>query len=452
MPKLLQAHLRHAIHFLRKLETANDQYLAGERSSILALIDFDHNQTNIYAAQKWIGAFSSTIPTEQIMSDEISRGIVDLCNAFPDAGAYLISFRLGPYERIRWLHAALSASKRLGKPATTQVHMGNLGLAYSELGNFSLATDYFEQAMKLAEQIGDRQHQGAWLGNLGNVLARLGEHQKAIEYHQRHLDIAREIKDARGEGHALANLGVSVAFLGDSDKALQYYKRCLQLAVHRGDHRDQSQALLNIGLAYFDKGDFEASQNSLQAALEICIELNDPLTQALVKGSLADIRIEHKDYDTAVQTLKQALHILRSGHPDVAAELRLLQSLGNAYNAGGYYSDALGTYSQLLDLAESVGAKANMCSALSNQISIYRAIGNLDRALDLGIRCLRLSIDINSLSYEAFIRWQLGLIFKTLGKKKEAIQEMEAAIQIETQISLRDLMTHKNYLSQYKTH
>jgi tetratricopeptide (TPR) repeat protein len=450
MPDLIQAHLRHTIHYLRKLEAANDQYLAGYRESMSALADFDHNQTNIYAAQKWLGEYSSAISQEQILSDEISRNIVDLCNAFPDAGAYLISFRLGPHERIRWLQVALNASKRLENPVTTQAHLGNLGLAYSELGKLSLATDYFKQAMKLAEQIDDRYHQGAWLGNLGNVYARLGEHQKAIEYHQQHLGIAKDIKDARGEGHALANLGVSFAFLGKSEKALQYYKQCLNLAVQRGDHWDQSQALLNIGLAYFDIGDFEASKNNLEAALEICIGLNDPLTQALVMGGLADIRIEQNAYDAAVETLKQALQILKSNHPDIGAELRLLQSLGNAYNANNDYPQALNIYSQLYKLAESIGAKASMCSALSNQTSIYRAMGNLDHALDLGVRCLQLSKEVKSMSSEAFIRWQLGLIYQTLGEKKKAIQEMEAAIQIETQISSIDLMTHKNYLEEYK--
>lgn len=43
-------------------------------------------------------------------------------------------------------------------------------MAYYQLGG-SQATEYFSQAFQLAEQIGDKYHQGAWLGNLGNIYA-----------------------------------------------------------------------------------------------------------------------------------------------------------------------------------------------------------------------------------------------------------------------------------------
>jgi tetratricopeptide (TPR) repeat protein len=180
--------------------------MAGETAS--ALIDFDHNQVNIQSAQKWLSEYTTSISDDQIQSDEIARVLIDLCNAYPDAGAYLISFRMGAYERIRWLQAGLQASQRLENLETTQAHLGNLGLAYYELGNFPTAIQYFERALKLAEQIGDQYHQGAWLGDLGNIYAIKGEHKKAIEYHEYHLRIARQIEDERGEGHALANLSI----------------------------------------------------------------------------------------------------------------------------------------------------------------------------------------------------------------------------------------------------
>ncbi len=324
--------------------------------------------------------------------------------------------------------------------------MGNLGLAYDELGDFPTAIEYFEQALKLAEQIGDRYHQGAWLGNLGNIFAALGEHTKAIEFHERHLAIAQEIKDERGEGHALAILGVSLAYLGQSEKALENYQRFLELAVRRGDRRDEIQAFLNIGLAHYDMEQLDAATDALHAVQVICSELNDPLTQALVMGSLADINIERKDYLAAIQTLHQALEILNNIHHDVQAELRLLHSLGNAYNASADYPRSLEVYSQQYTLAESVGAIASMCNVLANQTSVHRALGNLQQALELAQRGLQFSQAIGSLSNEAFIRWQLALIYEKCGDKEKAIGEMETAIQIEAQVGGVDLATHSRYL------
>ena len=53
----------------------------------------------------------------------------------------------------------------------------------------------------------DRRGEGAALGNLGLAYADLGEVNKAIEFYKQVLVIAREIGDRRGEGSALGNLG-----------------------------------------------------------------------------------------------------------------------------------------------------------------------------------------------------------------------------------------------------
>ena len=76
------------------------------------------------------------------------------------------------------------------------------------MGEPRKAIEYYEQALKIAQEIGDRRGEGADLGNLGNAYADLGETRKAIEYYEQALKIAREIGDRRGEGNGLGNLGM----------------------------------------------------------------------------------------------------------------------------------------------------------------------------------------------------------------------------------------------------
>ena len=45
--------------------------------------------------------------------------------------------------------------------------LGNLGLAYHDLGEMKKAIEYYEQALKIAREIGDRRNEGNWLGNMG---------------------------------------------------------------------------------------------------------------------------------------------------------------------------------------------------------------------------------------------------------------------------------------------
>jgi tetratricopeptide (TPR) repeat protein len=444
MPSHKLASFLHAAYYLRVLYDLNADYLQGGKEQIDSLTNFEHERLNVFAARDKLPELATQIDRKQPLS-EIDRALLDMCNTFPDAGAYLISMKLNATVRIRWLMDALQASRELENDVTAQAHLGNLGLAYSELGDLSLAIQYFTQALQLAEKLGDKYHQGAWLGNLGNNYALMGDHEKAIEYHKRHLALAREIQDTRGEGHALANLGVSYAYFGNAPKALEHYQQYLALAVKSGDRREESQALMNLGFACFDMGDLDAAERSLKAALSISGELGDQSTQSFVMGGLADIQIERGEYPLAIRALQQAIGILQNTY-NINVELHLLHSLGNAYSASEDYDHALETYSRLYTLAESVGARAAMCSALTNQISVYRRMGNLARALKIGKKGLALAKEVNSLSDEAFIRWQTGLIYEARAKKDKARVEMELAIEIESKIGSLEIEQHRNHI------
>ncbi|HII02044.1 TPA: tetratricopeptide repeat protein [Methanosarcinaceae archaeon] len=74
---------------------------------------------------------------------------------------------------------------------------GNLGLEYSNLGNVRKAIEYYEQALKISKEIGDRRGEGADLGNLGNAYSHLGEPRKAIEFLKQSLAIGKAIEDPR---------------------------------------------------------------------------------------------------------------------------------------------------------------------------------------------------------------------------------------------------------------
>ena len=87
--------------------------------------------------------------------------------------------------------------------------MGNLGLAYRDLGQVEKAITYYEQALAIAREIGHRQGEGADLGNLGVAYHDLGQVEKAREYLQQALAIFEEIKSPYGElaRRQLAELG-----------------------------------------------------------------------------------------------------------------------------------------------------------------------------------------------------------------------------------------------------
>ena len=69
------------------------------------------------------------------------------------------------------------------------------------------------------------------MGNLGLVYSDLGEPRKAIELYEQALKIAREIGDRRGEGNQLGNLGVTYSNQGELRRAIEFYEQALRSSV-----------------------------------------------------------------------------------------------------------------------------------------------------------------------------------------------------------------------------
>ncbi|HHV24589.1 MAG TPA: tetratricopeptide repeat protein, partial [Methanosarcina sp.] len=90
---------------------------------------------------------------------------------------------------------------------------------------------------KIAREIGDRRGEGADLGNLGLAYSDLGEPRKAIEYHEQALKISREIGNRRGEGNHLGNLGNAYRNLGEPRKAIEFLKESLAIGEAIEDPR-----------------------------------------------------------------------------------------------------------------------------------------------------------------------------------------------------------------------
>ncbi len=214
--RLGRAALRHAGHYLALGDQAQALYLQGGEHVLEGLRRFDGAWPHLQAAFARMQARDD---------DSAARWLSD----FSDRTAYLLDLRLPPRERIPILDMALSAARRLGDRRDEGIHLGNLGLAYADLGEVRRAIECYEQALEIARQIGDRRGEGNALGNLGIAYASLGEARRAIEHYEQALEIARQIGDRRGEGNRLANLGLLARDQGDAARARDLWQQALRI-------------------------------------------------------------------------------------------------------------------------------------------------------------------------------------------------------------------------------
>ncbi|HBW90070.1 MAG TPA: hypothetical protein DEG17_14615 [Cyanobacteria bacterium UBA11149] len=139
----------------------------------------------------------------------------------------------------------------------------NQGNQQYNTSQFEAALQSWQAALVIYQKINYRQGEGWALGNLGIAYDALGDYTKAIEYHQQCLAIAREIKDRLGEGKSLGNLGNAYYALGDYTKAIEYQQQRLAIAREIKDLAGEGAALSNLGFAFFHSGNLTAAEQTL---------------------------------------------------------------------------------------------------------------------------------------------------------------------------------------------
>jgi tetratricopeptide (TPR) repeat protein len=272
LPDERPARLRHARYYEQIASHSQwELYLKGQVLEGLAL--FDRERRQIDAGWGWAMQDSRyAIADSRNPNPDVDRLLLD----FADETAYVGQLRYDVRrERIPQLEALAEAGKRLGRKDAQGMALGNLGLAYNNLGEYQRAIDYHEQSLAVKREIGDRRGEGNSLGNLGIAYKNLGEYQRAIEFHEQRLAIAREIGDRRGEGQALGNLGVAYQNLGEYQRAIEYYEQQLVIVHEIGDRRGEGTALGNLGIAYDNLGEYQRAIEYYEQAKAIDQEIGN---------------------------------------------------------------------------------------------------------------------------------------------------------------------------------
>jgi tetratricopeptide (TPR) repeat protein len=289
--------LCHAQYYVRVADDAEEFYRKGGENVLLGLKLFDGERANIDAGWKWA--------REQ--TGDASQERDELLLAYADATAYVGDLRYDKRrERIPQLEASVEAARRLKHRGAESTALGNLGVAYRQLGEPRKAIQYYEQQLEIARQIGDRRSEGHALVNMGLAYSGLGEPRKAIEYFEQVLEIARQIGDRRSEGHALGSLGLAYKQLGEPSKAIQYYEQRLEIARQIGDRRAEGNALGNLGIAYRLLGEPRKADQYYEQVLEIAHQIGDRQMEAIVSWNMGVLLAKEGDLARAVE-LQQAM-------------------------------------------------------------------------------------------------------------------------------------------------
>ena len=299
------------------------------------------NIKNALVFAEWAGARG----TERARIQNLCLYVAQQCDWFAQYGS-----------RSRKYDVAISYSiysAEIRKSILGQTHpdyassLDNIGLLYSEIGDFSKAEQYYLQASYIYRLVLGETHPeyAASLNNLGNLYRNIGDYPKAKQYYLHVLEI---LKTATGETNsdyasALNNLGNLYRNTGDYLKAEQYYLPSIAIMKSAfGERHPQYAALLNnLGLLYTDMENNEKAKQYYLQAVDIYKSVLGEThpTYAISFKNLGNLYRNTGDSANAEQCYLHSMAVLKSAfgenHPDYAAALN---DIGRLYYRCKNYS------------------------------------------------------------------------------------------------------------------
>jgi len=142
-------------------------------------------------------------------------------------------------------------------------------------GDYDDALAVAEEALLIAQGLGDERYEANALSNLGAIALAAGHHERAGELLEEAVALARRAEDDRIAALAINNLGDLALTLGDYARAEPLFEESLALLRSRGDTANIARSLFNLGAVALQLGRLGDSNARLREAVTFAEQAGD---------------------------------------------------------------------------------------------------------------------------------------------------------------------------------
>ncbi len=249
---------------------------------------------------------------------EIKRIKVQISSSPADStkGRLLLRLAVLNYEKNNSL--AIDYINQAIQIANNSDNSALLGRSYYLLGTITThdtekdkALDYLLKGLKLFEKLGDEVRINDGYLHIANYFYDIGAYEKAIEYYKKLIVFHHKRKDKNGESIALNNIGVSFQQSGDLNNAILYLKMSIKLYEELGSKNDIAETSINIGNVYYRQGELMKAKEEYEKALPILTETGNSSSLAICRTCMGVILNELKQPEEAIPHSEEAIKIFK---------------------------------------------------------------------------------------------------------------------------------------------
>ncbi len=261
------------------------------------------------------------------------------------------------------------------------------GEAYERIGRVAQAVENYDEAARLAGELGDLVTQGEALLRLGIIATRQARCSTSLVSLRR----AAHCFSAAGRwgpmARSLAEVGWLYAMQGHSTRATHYLEMATEGLDATRDWRGVARCRVYLGALHCCAGRFSRAMDNLRRAVELAEREGDP--EAIARGMAwqAQVLTYRGRWGRALQIARQGVDAAREAEPPLTAVVTW-QSLARLLLRIGAYEESLQVLEEVLSPLEEAGwwAEAALTMELCGEALL--SLGQLDKAEECLTRSL----------------------------------------------------------------
>jgi signal transduction histidine kinase/uncharacterized protein HemY len=295
------------------------------------------------------------------------------------------------------------------------------------------ALDYGNRGEKLAEKINFPEGKAKCLNNIGILYSDKGDYQKALEYYHKSLEIKEKIGDQKGMMSSYNNIGHIYSLLGDYPKALEYCFKCLQKGKELNNKICIALSYNNIGDIYSLQGNYQKALESLEKGLKIREDLGDKRNLFRSYVNIGGIYSNLGNYNRALEYYQKSLKMSEE-LKDESGIADAWQRIGIIHYNQGDYKKASEYYFESLNIYKKIGDQQNIASTWNNMAVVYFDQGNYKQALDYANKSLEIYVKSGNKKGMANAYNTIAITYNTQGNYQEASEYLEKSFEIDREL------------------
>ncbi|HEY7984737.1 MAG TPA: tetratricopeptide repeat protein [Ktedonobacterales bacterium] len=281
------------------------------------------------------------------------------------------------------LEEALPIAERIGDRELQERCRNELGNAYYQLNKVLLALECYRGCYETIQKgiMRDPGFRLNVLSSLGNAYWYLGELDKAVEILKDAAELSNDVVNPERLGQIYWLLSSSYGAQGDAGRAKRYALQSIQSYEEVGNKRQASYVHSRLGRAYIHANQLEDAEAHLHVAHEMARKLDDAQGISESACSLSELHLRRKQFDEAEAEAREALSAAER-RPDAIQRAEAMLAMGEALEAHGKRRDAETHMRNALKALEGGESRQPLAKAYARVSTFYENRQDAAKALE----------------------------------------------------------------------